>query len=218
MASRSDGHFPDLSTYSCSICMDIFEEPVRLTCRHVFCSKCIQGMSTAEQPACPVCRKTYKVTDIEQAKDVANIIATQKAHCNECSQLVRLARMSAHAAKCAGGATKSRPKFKPVAETSQPVPSELPNRSTFRCPYCSQSHLDLEGLRQHCKEKHRNNPDKVVCPVCASMPWGDPTLRSANFLSHLNLRHKFEYDTYVDYTQDDDIMLMAAIKASLETN
>jgi len=48
------------------------------------------------------------------------------------------------------------------------------------------------------------------------MPWGDPTRKSASFLSHLNLRHKFEYDTYVDFEQDDDAMLQAALQASLQ--
>lgn len=49
------------------------------------------------------------------------------------------------------------------------------------------------------------------------MPWGNPHQKSGDYISHLNLRHQFEYDTYVDYEQDDESALRAAIEASLKS-
>lgn len=71
------------------------------------------------------------------------------------------------------------------------------------------------------------------------MPWGNPRQKSGNFVAHLNLRHKFVYETYVvcrwslvirvqvtqdfssllfsiqDYDQDEDAVLQEALRASL---
>uniref|UniRef100_A0A8C0G6T8 Ring finger protein 166 n=1 Tax=Chelonoidis abingdonii TaxID=106734 RepID=A0A8C0G6T8_CHEAB len=107
--------------------------------------------------------------------------------------------MRSHVSSCAKVQEQMAncPKFAPVVPTSQPIPSNIPNRSTFVCPYCGARNLDQQELVKHCMENHRNDPNKVVCPVCSAMPWGDPSYKSANFLQHLLHRHKFSYDTFV---------------------
>jgi RING finger protein 114/RING finger protein 166 len=47
------------------------------------------------------------------------------------------------------------------------------------------------------------------------MPWGVKDQVSSDFLQHLNTRHQFEYDTFVDYEQDEDEALKPTIAASL---
>jgi len=76
--------------------------------------------------------------------------------------------------------------------------------------------LDTTALLQHCNKTHADSQESVVCPICASMPWGDPTQKSTDFISHVNMRHKFEYNNVVDFNLDDDEALNLALKASLE--
>ncbi|XP_060247822.1 E3 ubiquitin-protein ligase RNF166 isoform X2 [Meriones unguiculatus] len=137
-----------------------------------------------------------------------------------CQGRVTLAKMRVHISSCLKVQEQMAncPKFVPVVPTSQPIPSNIPNRSTFACPYCGARNLDQQELVKHCVESHRSDPNRVVCPICSAMPWGDPSYKSANFLQHLLHRHKFSYDTFVDYSIDEEAAFQAALALSLSEN
>lgn len=47
--------------------------------------------------------------------------------------------------------------------SSPPPPaSNVPNRSTFACPYCGARNLDQQELVKHCVDSHRSDPNRVV--------------------------------------------------------
>ncbi|XP_066506984.1 E3 ubiquitin-protein ligase TRIM69 [Hoplias malabaricus] len=66
---------------TCSICLDLFKQPVSLPCDHTFCQACISGYwakpRTPGQPgsgSCPQCRKTFHGQSFRPNRIVANIV------------------------------------------------------------------------------------------------------------------------------------------------
>ncbi|XP_036437519.1 E3 ubiquitin-protein ligase RNF114 isoform X2 [Colossoma macropomum] len=90
-----------------------------------------------------------------------------------------------------------------------------PSVRTFRCPYCQQDGLDDLDLRDHCNANHLSDTRSVVCPVCVSLPHGDPLYHSRDFIGHLNLRHCYYIEDITNIHQSDDVNLQAAILMSL---
>ena len=49
----------ELSTKTCSICMDLYTKPIMLECTHIYCGSClINWLSINNNQNCPSCRKT----------------------------------------------------------------------------------------------------------------------------------------------------------------
>jgi E3 ubiquitin-protein ligase BAH len=47
---------PQLSDYICPVCFSVTYKPVRLSCNHVFCIRCMVVMQRENQKHCPLCR------------------------------------------------------------------------------------------------------------------------------------------------------------------
>ncbi|KAF6716545.1 Zinc-binding protein A33 [Oryzias melastigma] len=66
---------------TCSICLDLFKQPVSLPCDHTFCRGCIEGYwerprspSQGASGSCPQCRKMYPGQCYRPNRIVANIV------------------------------------------------------------------------------------------------------------------------------------------------
>lgn len=73
----------------CAVCLEAFDDPRQLPCRHVFCGRCVAQVTIAYRqlvldldgmipilPTCPLCRTPFRcrVGDPSQLDDVRNIL------------------------------------------------------------------------------------------------------------------------------------------------
>uniref|UniRef100_A0AAV2LXB2 RING-type E3 ubiquitin transferase n=1 Tax=Knipowitschia caucasica TaxID=637954 RepID=A0AAV2LXB2_KNICA len=178
-----------------------------------FCQSCLQECLRPQKPVCAVCRAA--VGHCTKAVEIEAQIQSSAAACKGCGTRVGLSQMRAHTATCSKFQEYIEEGVRTTAKTQPAIISPVPNRFTFTCPYCNCPNLDQDGLVEHCTSQHSRDTRQVVCPICASMPWGDPNYRSADFLQHLKIRHTFSYDTFVDYATDEHTMIQEALQRSL---
>ena len=89
---------------------------------------------------------------------------------------------------------------------------------TFKCPLCQESNFTRQRLLDHCNSNHLFQIVPVTCPICVSLPWGDPSQVTRNFVSHLNQRHQFDYGEFVNLQLDEETQYQTAVEESFQVN
>ncbi|XP_021482988.1 E3 ubiquitin-protein ligase RNF138-like [Meriones unguiculatus] len=231
--------------FYCPICQEVFKTPVRVAaCQHVFCRKCFLAAMKESRIHCPLCRGTVTRRERacpERALDLETIMRSFPGNCRCCSQRIELHRMRQHYKTCKKyqdefGVSSASPSFQlspdtvdnnsndaTISENTEAYPEEEnatspPDQPTFDCPLCEEANLTRQRLVDHCNRNHRAHVVPVVCPICLSLPWGDPTQQTRNFVSHLNQRHQFEYRDFVDLQLDEETQYQIALEESFHLN
>ena len=173
--------------YQCNICLQILEDPVQhIICNKHFCSKCLNQLFTVSVSAlCPICRNQIFVEDLILNEALSKTIDSDSFSCL-CGSLLKWSQYNRHIESCSNHKLNLKPAVVKPKE-------KIVNRWTFQCPTCHVKNLDRKGLIDHFKSNHKRASG--VCPICVSMPWGDPNYSTNNLLAHLETRHQMDYDT-----------------------
>lgn len=76
--SSPGGRLLSEEQFSCSICLEVFVEPVSTPCGHSFCKACLQGYwNHSKKFVCPMCKKCYSKKPEMSVNRVLAEISTQ---------------------------------------------------------------------------------------------------------------------------------------------
>lgn len=200
--------------YTCMICQNIYENPTVISvCKHIFCNECLKNMLNAQNnnSQCPICRVNFSKNNINPDIEMLKKFEKSQVIC-ECGEKMFIKFYNKHIEKCSKFKTNIQDTISKNASNIRKDKIGV-NRNTFTCPCCKSQNLSREGLINHVKNYHPH--DQGVCPICLCQPWGDPNYIT-HLYGHLIKRHKFDYDTTVDYNESEDDVLQRVLKESLK--
>ncbi|OXB81696.1 UNVERIFIED_CONTAM: hypothetical protein H355_008945 [Colinus virginianus] len=223
-AAATAARFSEEDFY-CPICQEVFKTPVRtMNCQHVwvslllflpplsflqkrsprllrlpafiplssprplcrFCRKCFLTAMRESGTHCPLCRGSVTKKERsypKRALDVENSMKKASGGCRCCEKQVD----SRNDAVSANGEMAN----------NQMRQGNTSGHPTFKCPLCQEANFTRQRLLDHCNNRHLYHIIPVICPICVSLPWADSNQVTRNLVSHLNLRHQFDYGEFV---------------------
>ena len=198
--------------YTCLICQNIYTNPIKIvTCGHNMCNDCINSFtSTQKNLSCPLCRNPFTKSDIIPDQNLNIEMSNKYVKC-DCGQMMPLNQYSLHSDNCAVIINKMKDEVKNKKIEINPDKVGK-NRQTFDCTLCNDKNFDRVGYIDHIQKRHPN--DMGVCAICKCQPWGDPNYKT-HISGHINIRHRFDYDTVVDYNDDEDQILQKVLMESM---
>ncbi|XP_045383305.1 E3 ubiquitin-protein ligase RNF138 isoform X1 [Lemur catta] len=210
-------------------------------CFICFCRKCFLTAMRESGVHCPLCRGNVTRRERacpERALDLEDIMRKFSGSCRCCAKQIKFYRMRHHYKSCKKyqdeyGVSSIIPNFqisqdsvgnsnRSETSTSDNTESYQENTSsghpTFKCPLCQESNFTRQRLLDHCNSNHLFQIVPVTCPICVSLPWGDPSQITRNFVSHLNQRHRFDYGEFVNLQLDEETQYQTAVEESFQVN
>ena len=89
----------------CSICQEVFNDPVQSTCQHTFCRECITSWAKSKNHmTCPLCRVKINVKTLNRNLLAFQIINDLEIYCNNktkgCEWIGALDNATSHLPNC----------------------------------------------------------------------------------------------------------------------
>ncbi|XP_043835552.1 E3 ubiquitin-protein ligase RNF125 [Dromiciops gliroides] len=200
LPGRSEVELP-ITSFDCSVCLEVLHQPIRTRCGHVFCRSCISTSLRNSKWTCPYCR-AYLPSEGVPAIDIMKKMKAVYQNCTECNTQVCLSEMRAHIRAC----QKYIEKYGPL--------QELGEVTRCVCPFCEKE-LDEDSLLNHCLTYHRSERRPVFCPLCHFIPNGDSSSSNDSLIRHLQIRHTMFYDEFIDFNILEEALIRRVLDRSL---